>query len=46
MPPQQGYRLLDFVDNILDFRAHEAVIPFEFAESARNIGACSAGVKV
>jgi hypothetical protein len=22
MPPQQAYGLLDFVDNILDFRAH------------------------
>jgi hypothetical protein len=22
MPPQQGYRLPDFVDNILRFRAH------------------------
>jgi len=22
MPPQQAYGLLDFVDNVLDFRAH------------------------
>jgi hypothetical protein len=29
MPPQQGYRLLDLVDNVLDFRAHEAVVSFK-----------------
>jgi hypothetical protein len=22
MPPQQGYRLPDFIDNVLRFRAH------------------------
>jgi hypothetical protein len=29
MPPQQGYGLLDFVDNVLDFRTHEALVSFK-----------------
>jgi hypothetical protein len=29
MPPQQGYGLLDFVDNILCFGAHDsALVPY------------------
>jgi len=29
MPPQQGYGLLDFVDNILRFGAHgSALVPY------------------
>jgi hypothetical protein len=26
MPPQQGYRLPDLVDDILRFRAHDAIL--------------------
>jgi hypothetical protein len=29
MPPQQGYRLPDFVDKVLDFRTHEALVSFK-----------------
>jgi hypothetical protein len=29
MPPQQGYGLLDFVDNVLDFGTHEALFSFK-----------------
>jgi hypothetical protein len=51
MPPQQGYRLPDFVDNVLRFRAHGDCFfllvsrPKAAVESARNIGMRSSPVK-
>jgi len=48
MPPQQGYRLPDFVDNILRFRAHGWLFcpVFEVAlGSARYIGTALLPVK-
>jgi len=33
MPPQQAYGLLDFVDNVFDFRTHDA----DFATSVKKV---------
>jgi hypothetical protein len=48
MPPQQGYSLLDVIDDFLRFRAH-AELPLTVicicarpGEAARNIGSCCA----
>jgi len=51
MPPQQAYGLLDFVDNVLRFRAHDILLllagfgPKRPIESARTIGSSLSPVK-
>jgi hypothetical protein len=45
MPPQQAYGLLDFVNDILRFRAHDAVPIQEIDGSARYIGSAPVRVK-
>jgi hypothetical protein len=46
MPPQQGDRLLDLVDEAFRFGAHRLALSVrQYAESARNIGTAAAPVK-
>jgi hypothetical protein len=46
MPPQQGDRLLDLVDEAFRFGAHRLALSIlGYAESARNIGAGIGAVK-
>jgi hypothetical protein len=46
MPPQQAYRLLDFVDEAFRFGAHRPALSiYRDVESARNIGRRTAAVK-